>query len=156
MGLFAKPNGKAKMLQSRPSRVNQRGKPLSLRYCSSGPYGFLSAWHIKWAWLVVNLKWCNWFHSVTMSSVVSEQSCEKTEYMQMRLYITLPLYLQLRQLSRVNHPNIVKLYGSCHSPVSYYYYLLFLTAVFMIKLINKSVCHCSNACFICLVESVSF
>lgn len=26
--------------------------------------------------------------------------------------------LQLRQLSRVNHPNIVKLYGSCHNPVS--------------------------------------
>lgn len=30
-----------------------------------------------------------------------------------------PSHLQLRQLSRVNHPNIVKLYGSCHSPVSY-------------------------------------
>lgn len=28
------------------------------------------------------------------------------------------LCLQLRQLSRVNHPNIVKLYGSCQSPVS--------------------------------------
>lgn len=28
-------------------------------------------------------------------------------------------HLQLRQLSRVNHPNIVKLYGSCHNPVSY-------------------------------------
>ncbi|XP_051265869.1 mitogen-activated protein kinase kinase kinase 7 isoform X2 [Dicentrarchus labrax] len=25
--------------------------------------------------------------------------------------------VELRQLSRVNHPNIVKLYGSCHSPV---------------------------------------
>jgi len=27
--------------------------------------------------------------------------------------------LQLRQLSRVNHPNIVKLYGACLNPVSY-------------------------------------
>lgn len=26
--------------------------------------------------------------------------------------------LQLRQLSRVNHPNIVKLYGACLNPVS--------------------------------------
>uniref|UniRef100_A0A4W5MMU3 Protein kinase domain-containing protein n=1 Tax=Hucho hucho TaxID=62062 RepID=A0A4W5MMU3_9TELE len=25
--------------------------------------------------------------------------------------------VELRQLSRVNHPNIVKLYGSCHNPV---------------------------------------
>lgn len=28
------------------------------------------------------------------------------------------LCAQLRQLSRVNHPNIVKLYGSCDNPVS--------------------------------------
>lgn len=67
-----------------------------------------------------------------MSSLVSEQSWarEGTKQNTCRrdMYITLPLCLQLRQLSRVNHPNIVKLYGSCHNPVSYCYYLLSLNS----------------------------
>lgn len=33
LGSCAKPSGKAKMLQLRPSRANRSGKPSSLRYC---------------------------------------------------------------------------------------------------------------------------